>query len=657
MFRYCKIRILYACYTLALLQSGLVFAGQEASDFQSDTAHIRHLFKQGNRFINGPSDSLLFYYSKALESIRDRLQKTPVDTSSEKSLYRVIRKLEFRALVELGIEYFFRADYQQALSYEHVALGIARQMNDEELLSEVYSEIGIIYKNQGKFDEALSYYEQALRNARFGNDTSWIASCEVNIGNVYKKKSFFSIALTYYLKALSILENMGHDKRVAACYQNIGDIYEQQNDYQKALDYYSKAIFLAQKTRDKIRETTCYMNIGHVYANQNNLDTARQNYNKAFALFQQTGYRHELDYCKLLMGDSYMKEGKPGKALSYYIQAFELARKENDHTVLAEVLINMGRAYAKQKNYSKALSLTRQGLEQAMKFKQLTLTISAHQALSEIYESLGLIEQSLAEWKAFNFYKDSLFTVNKYKAITEMEMKYQLEKKEKEMVVLKAKNEVQQYKLSKRNRLYIASMIVFGLLLILAYILFRNHRLKTKHRAIELEQKLIRSQMNPHFIFNSLIAIQSFIYKQDAVVAGDYLAKFADLIRITLENTRVDMVLIAKELKMLSAYLELQKLRFEAHFTYHIHVDASIDPDGCLIPPMMAQPFIENAIEHGLRYKAEKGFVRINFEKKQKTSQCTIEDNGVGRARAKAFEKHRQHQSLDTGINRERLFI
>jgi sensor histidine kinase YesM len=163
--------------------------------------------------------------------------------------------------------------------------------------------------------------------------------------------------------------------------------------------------------------------------------------------------------------------------------------------------------------------------------------------------------------------------------------------------------------------------------------------------------------MNPHFIFNSLIAIQSYIYKQDAVKAGDYLARFADLIRIILENSREEFVILEKEIKMLKAYLELQDLRFENKFDYQIQIDEELDTSATQIPPMMAQPFIENAIEHGIRHKETKGYVKISIQKTGKEILWIVEDDGVGRKNAKELSKRKDHRSMATSITSDRLKI
>jgi tetratricopeptide (TPR) repeat protein len=620
-----------------------------------DTVRIKALFGLGDLYIDGPSDSLLHYYDRALKITRanlDRLEKERIFVGPESVTYK---NLEIRAVIEFGIEYFFRSDYDKALKYYFEALQIARQIGDPGLLSECLSEIGIVYKNQGKFELALDYYARSLVYAEQTMDTSWIASSKVNLGNVYKEQGYLTLALTYYLEALSTLEPLGHDRRIAACYQNIGDIYHKQHDFNKALEYYSRALSLAKNTNDLVRETTCYMNIGFVYAGLNAFQEARNFYEKALDLFDKSGYSHEKDDCFILIGDTYMGEDDAKTAERYYQKALDLSQSEGDMPKQSESLIKLGQIRAKEKQYREGIKLTQNGLQLAIQVGALDLQVEAYKTLSDIYDHQGQYDQSLKQFRIYADLKDSLFSAEKYRAITEMEMKYESEKKEAQLALLEEQSEVQELRLSRRNRMMYTTGAVAALLLIIGYISFRNYRLRSRQKAITMEQQLMRSQMNPHFTFNSLIAIQSYIYKQDPVKAGDFLAKFADLVRITLENSRVEFVLLEKELRMLNAYLELQSLRYDGMFDFSIELDEAIDPAETLIPPMMAQPFIENAIEHGLRHKKEHGNLNITIQKEKELLRFMVEDDGVGRQRANEIENKRKHQSMATGITRERL--
>lgn len=177
---------------------------------------------------------------------------------------------------------------------------------------------------------------------------------------------------------------------------------------------------------------------------------------------------------------------------------------------------------------------------------------------------------------------------------------------------------------------FILAQALLGLVLVVALFLVREKQLTLKNRGVELRQKLLRSQMNPHFIFNSLFAIQNYIYAQQPDQAGRYLSDFAKLIRLILNNSREEYITLENELMTLRLYLHLQSLRFEGRFDYHLEVDPGLDAGVTAIPPMLAQPFIENALEHGLRSKPGRGHLAISITLHGDMVRFTITDDGVG---------------------------
>ncbi len=202
--------------------------------------------------------------------------------------------------------------------------------------------------------------------------------------------------------------------------------------------------------------------------------------------------------------------------------------------------------------------------------------------------------------------------------------------------------------------------MLFGLagliiLIIIVFILyFRQNKLKAEQKTIVLEQKLLRSQMNPHFIFNALSNISNLIDKNDNATASKFLTKFSRMVRHILESSRTDFIEMGQEITNLENYLALQKLRFSDKFDYHIEIDKDIDEESTAIPPMLIQPFIENAIEHGIKPKETKGHIDIRFKKKGKQLYCEVDDDGVGRDKAGSL-KPTDHKSRATAIVQERL--
>ena len=184
-----------------------------------------------------------------------------------------------------------------------------------------------------------------------------------------------------------------------------------------------------------------------------------------------------------------------------------------------------------------------------------------------------------------------------------------------------------------------------------------KEQIKFKEKSIELEQRLLLSQMNPHFIFNALTAIQSYIFRNDPKSAGKYLASFAKLVRLILENSRTKYTTIGKEVKTLEHYLELQALRFDEKFEFKIEVDPEIERESMTIPPMLTQPFIENAIEHGIINVEDKGKIIIRYILDENIILIEVEDDGIGINKAAQLQRpgQKDHISLATKISKERL--
>ncbi|MBW8688376.1 sensor histidine kinase [Chitinophaga rhizophila] len=206
------------------------------------------------------------------------------------------------------------------------------------------------------------------------------------------------------------------------------------------------------------------------------------------------------------------------------------------------------------------------------------------------------------------------------------------------------------------------------LIIVLVYVYFRlrvnavkkeaRRRTAIQQQIAQLEMKALRAQMNPHFIFNALNSIQTFMMKRETEQALSYLGRFARLIRNVLDNSQLNSIPISNELRMLENYLELEKLRFGDQFTYDITVDDELDPDFTDIPTMILQPFVENAIWHGLLHKKGEGRLSIAFYQREGSLLCVIEDNGVGREKAAAQRQQgKEHHSRGLQITRDRLSL
>jgi LytS/YehU family sensor histidine kinase len=248
--------------------------------------------------------------------------------------------------------------------------------------------------------------------------------------------------------------------------------------------------------------------------------------------------------------------------------------------------------------------------------------------------------------------KDSLQNIELQEKLTDIETKYQTEKKEQQIALLNRENEL------KNARLKSQRMILWGGILLvvfagsLLFLIVRQRRRQLQAKQNELEQKLLRSQMNPHFIFNSLGAIQSFMMKNDGRKAAFYLSSFSSLMRSILKNSREEWITLQEEKQTLENYLNLHQLRLGEKLSFSVSVASDLEPESLILPPMLIQPFVENAIVHGIEPLDENGQITISFSQENEQLKITVEDNGKG---IENGEKRENHTSYALRIFEERV--
>jgi LytS/YehU family sensor histidine kinase len=230
---------------------------------------------------------------------------------------------------------------------------------------------------------------------------------------------------------------------------------------------------------------------------------------------------------------------------------------------------------------------------------------------------------------------------------------------EQQLAILEKDNDLKQAQIKQKNLVLFTTVSISLLLLTLIFIFYRQQRLKALQDKLLTEQRLFRSQMNPHFIFNSLASVQNFIVKQDDEKASIYLSRFSELVRSILKNSTQEQITLEEELTTIENYLELQKVRFPQKFDYSIEVDEKIDTENIFIPPMLAQPFIENSIEHGIKHKDSKGNIWVRLKLNDSKILYEVEDDGIGRKKAQEVlrKNDKDHKSMATTITLDRIKV
>ena len=561
----------------------------------------------------------------------------------------------------IGVNYLLRSRNNEALNYLEKSLKIYEDIEAKEQLVAGYLNLGNIYAKMGKYPKAIANYERTLKLSKEINHKYGTPYALNGLGHVYGNQGNHHQALEYYHQALIYKEQLRDTMGMSNALNSLGNEYRYMGKLDKSLEYHIKAIELAEKIGNKDLVATNKGNIGQIYTKKENYKKALEYINESLELSQEINDLGQVVNCLTNIGEIELLLKNPEKARQNFEKSIEISLKNNNQYSLALNYIGVAETYYDEKKYQKALNYTLKGENIANELNLLESKNKASELLSGIYENTGNYKEALENHKKFKKLNDSLFNKENIEKMAQLEYEYKYKQALDSANIRELKltktvlNTSQNLKKSQRN-LFLGVIMFLIIAIILGAIIFflklRNEKAKTQNIAIE--QKLLRSQMTPHFIFNSLSVLQGMILNKEDKKSVFYLSKFSKLLRITLENSRDKLVPLRQELEALNNYLELQNLEASQSYDYTILVDKHIDETLFKIPPMLIQPFIENAIEHAFEDRKDNRKINIQIQYNNAQLICTITDNGIG---IDAQNKHKRNdkKSLATTITSERL--
>ncbi|MDG5492040.1 DUF2225 domain-containing protein [Psychroserpens sp. SPM9] len=559
-----------------------------------------------------------------------------------------------------GVLYHYKGDTQQALKYYEEALKLKEKLgikNNEGLL---YN-IGNIYADTGEYKKALENFEKALKINRETNDSQGILNNLNSIGNVYYMQGNYPLALKYHGESLKVAKRANDSIGIFQSYINTGNLYRMQNLNDKSLTFYNKALAIKTAHYNTRNITALKNNIAGIYYDDKDYKTAITYFKESIALSREI--EDDLNLANALngLGFAYFEMKQYEKAVDYFKEAEALTLKNNQPFDLSDSYHGLADAYCGLKNYNLALVNAKKLEELSNKYDFLRHQKNAQILLSKIYKNNGDYKKALESHELYKTLNDSIFNEDNIEKITQLEYEYKYKQALDSANIRELKltktvlTTSQDLEKSKRN-LFLGVIAFLVSAIILGGIIFslklRHQKAKTQNIAIE--QKLLRSQMTPHFIFNSLSVLQGMILNKEDKKSVFYLSKFSKLLRITLENSRDKLVPLNQELEAVNNYLELQNLEDSQSYDYTILVDKNIDEEMFKIPPMLIQPFIENAIEHAFEDRKENRKIDVQIEYLNDELICTIKDNGIG-IDSQNGHNRKDKKSLATTITSERL--
>jgi len=620
------------------------------------------------------SDSIFRYANLAFEEAKKiNYERGMVDALNQQASSENIKSFGLRLAQQNDSA--IKVKQQKYLS---AAIALAENINYDDGLGISYMgwpDMGL--PKQSKDDtidhmkKSLPYFQKAGDKKKEGEACTWIAE-----GYFYK--GYYENAIEYCQRGLVLNHETVDDARTKEeqewryyLYQqslsDMADLYKAGGDYASSLEYFEIA---TQFGIERHTAWTMENEKGEIFRLMGQNDSS-------FYYLRKTGNMAN-SWTKREIAATYIMAKKYDSALAILKQIEPRFRKDNITGNLLPVLFLTGSAYAGKNEYNHALPYAREGISDAEYLGRRADIMIGYELLSRIHHHLGNNDSAYYYLDRYIILKDSiqnrqfLFRINNYKRAAEDA------KKESRIGFLNRDNQIKQQQLKQQATFRNFLIAVFIAMVFAGLYVFRNINLKRKNEELKQEQKeqewkvkdlenenkhielqkqsadlemqALRAQMNPHFIFNSLSSINHFILKNESKTASSYLTRFSRLIRMVLINSQRSLVTLQDELQMLELYLEMERLRFKDSFDYSVTFLNTIDSDNIFIPPLLLQPFCENAIWHGLMHKEGQGKLHVELSMENNVLNCTITDNGIGREKAEEMKSKSAEKEKSMGL-------
>jgi two-component system LytT family sensor kinase len=520
------------------------------------------------------------------------------------------KRVEANAYNTLGTLYYNAGEFTKAITYFTRAKNIYATITDEK--SEEYSlkYLGKSYEAVNDRANSISNYGSAEQKSNSSYDKAdyRIKNSKLKRGQGKSEEAISD--LERELKTNTLLD----PNQKIDIYLELGDLYIAKNDTVKGVDLINKALIDSKNSRNDSVSVSAL--------------------NTAWQIYDKNGLKEQ----NIKTQQSYLDTtATPNAALN---------RAAN---------YNLGNSYLAN-DAKEASKFFKKSIDESNQTKATVDQVRAVEKLSEAYEKSGEYSKALEQYKIYVKLVDSI-------KIRELASQMQNE-------ILSTKYEVQETRIKELElkqiekeealirQQWTIGLLVLGLLLLLALTYFLIKNIREKQRSnMRIRLASLRSEMNPHFIFNSLNSVNGFISQNEEIKANRYLSDFSKLMRTVLNNSNNESITLDEELKSLEIYLSLEHSRFPDKFDYQLNVDAGLDTREIGVPPMLIQPYIENAIWHGLRYMENKGNLDVKLSEVNNALVVTISDDGIGRAKSKALKTEHQKDYKSAGMSKtkERL--
>jgi tetratricopeptide (TPR) repeat protein len=612
----------------------------------------------GNTTVDTTRARLMYQVGWELKYFDPEASGLYADSAYQIAIKNALTKLQIKCLQLKSKLEGVHGNFEKSLSLGEQALNLSMTHGYTELVTGCLNELGNTWSNINDFENARRYYDYAIRLAERTGNCSMLMKSLSNKALLFDEQGIFDDALQHYYKALQIGLNCGNDQEaIANIKANLGFLYAKLGKFDQAIQLNNEAHEIYQKLNNKsgiAKVISCTASINFM---KGNLPNALIGYQTSLKMYEDLhdveGMMADVNNISGVLATM----GKFDESLIWMKKAISMGKQYGGAKTIASAYVNLSDIYFMMGDLSKALAYGDSGKYMSIELGSLNLVFHAYNNLYRVSEAMGNYKGAYENYRQYVTIRDSMYSTDIAKSKNELEIKYQVEAQQKQLELMEEKGRVKELQVQQKNYVIIAlvsgiiAVILIVTIVIIVLVTFaKNKEAKFARKKAELEQQALRSQMNPHFIFNSLNSIQRLYVEGKTNQASEYMADFSTLMRKILDNSTKNKISLKEEIGTLKLYLEMEKLRCGELMEYQLSLDPEIDLLYTYIPPMIIQPFVENAIWHGILPKKEKGTVKIELTKTSSGLICSIEDNGVG-----FMAKKNSHESKGIQLTEQRL--
>lgn len=581
-----------------------------------------------------------------------------------------LSKIEYLSLV--GSYKREKQDFDQALLIHKQALTIAKKVRNNYVSAEILRNMSLDFAYLDKKDSALFYSNRSITIARKTNIQSGILSeCFNSQALIYRHFNQIDIGIAKNILALEISETTSNNEKLSRFNREIGISQLDIQNWGDAEKYFQKSLSFAKSFKDNAQIALALINLAAVEHGKKNYIESKKLAREAELYIVKSNNIESIGDIDNFIGILYNDLGDYKEAAIRLNKALVYYESIGNRLKIANVYHHVGKVLLAQGKFVEAENFLNRSITTQKELHKLGLIHLSYKVLSDLYLKKNNVSEAYKYLTFYVQYLDSNNMLQSARSIAELNETFKTQEQLQTINLqsdsikrAKEKQDLTNSKLenTQLRNMYQLIMIIFILIFILAGgLILKNYWNRSKllqlQKETEMSQTLLRSQMNPHFIFNAMTVIQSYIYDNDPSKSSKFLVNFSRLMRLILENSSKEFISLETEIEILQKYLTTQKLRFEDRFDFDISVHPDLAIGETLIPPMITQPFIENSIEHGQLHTIDGGFIRIVFSISNNMLHIEISDNGIGRKKASQNKKSKEHHSMAMNITEERISI